>query len=80
MDPGASISPAMPLPPGTTPRMRSVCRSVAFLSERAPAHLLLSWLPHVLVCFEQRSNVERLSAPDVSVDGPIKSKLEATTV
>lgn len=53
---------------------------VAFLSELAPAHLLLPWLPHVLVCFEQRSDVERLSAPDVSVDGPIESELEATTV
>ena len=34
----------------------------------------------MLVCFKERPDIECLPAPDVTMDAPIKSKLEAAAV
>lgn len=41
---------------------------------------LLSWLSGVLVGFKEGTDVESLSAPEVSVDGPVKGELQRTAV
>lgn len=44
------------------------------------AHSLLSRLANVAVGFEERTDVHGLTAPEVSVDGPIEGQLERATV
>lgn len=44
------------------------------------AYFLLSWLGNVLVRFEEGSDVDRLAAPEVPVDGPVESELEGAAV
>ena len=51
-----------------------------FLTSSDLTYGLLSGLCDVLVRFEERSDVHGLSAPDVSVDGPVEGELEGTAV
>lgn len=48
--------------------------------ERDSTHPLLSGLLNVLVCFKERANVECLTAPKVSVDGPVQGELQGAAV
>ena len=41
---------------------------------------LLTWLSHVFVGFKKRSDVLRLPAPDVTMNGPIESELKAPPI
>ena len=78
---GASISPAMPLPLGRV----SDAHCQKYVSEDSAEMLfvtysLLTWLPHTSIGFKKRSDVQRLTAPDVTMNGPIQSELEASAV
>lgn len=41
---------------------------------------LLTWLSHVSVGFKKRSDVLRLTAPNVTMNGPIESELKASPI
>ena len=41
---------------------------------------LLTWLSHVFVGFKKRSDVLRLTAPDVTMNGPIEGELKASPI
>lgn len=41
---------------------------------------LLAWLSHVSVGFKERSDILRLTAPDVTMNGPIQSELQTSPV
>ena len=43
-------------------------------------YLLLSPLRDLLVCFEERADVDGLTTPEMSVDGPVEGELEGATV
>lgn len=43
-------------------------------------HSLLSRLCDVLIGFEEGTDVQRLAAPDVAVDGPVEGELERAAV
>ena len=46
----------------------------------ATAYSLLSRLRDVLVRFEEGADVDRLPAPEVSVDGPVEGELQGAAV
>ena len=46
----------------------------------ATAYSLLSRLRDVLVRFEKRADVDRLAAPEVSVNGPVEGELQRAAV
>ena len=46
-----------------------VCTEMPF-----ETYSLLAWLPHVSIGFKQRTDVLRLAAPDVAMNGPIESE------
>ena len=78
---GVSISPATPLPLGKVP-IHTITNSC--LEENTKLRLvtysLLAWLSHTSIGFEKRSDVLRLAAPDITVNGPIESELEASPI
>ena len=80
MDPDASISLTVPLPPRTVPTRFLTGPIFVIHLECTLAYPLLPWLLHMLVCFKERPDVECLPAPDVPMDAPIKSKFEAAAV
>lgn len=41
---------------------------------------LLPWLRHMLICIEERSNVNGLRAPYVSMNSPIEGKLQTSSI
>lgn len=45
-----------------------------------PTYSLLTWLSHIFIGFKKRSDVLRLTAPDVTMNGPIESEFEASSI
>lgn len=43
-------------------------------------YLLLSGFGDVTVCFEERTDVEGLASPEVTVNGPVEGELEGALV
>ena len=78
MDLGASTSPIAASSPQLSPV--SFTLAIVTLVFLVLTYGLLSGLCDVLVRFEERSDVHGLSAPDVSVDGPVEGELEGTAV
>ena len=54
--------------------------SPSHLNRREASYFLLSRLANVLVRFEESADVHGLSAPDISVDGPVEGELEGAAV
>ena len=78
---GASISPVMPLPLGRVPSY--TVRNVGLEGGTgAPlvTYSLLTWFSHIFVGFKKRSDVLRLTAPNITMNGPIESELEASPI
>lgn len=78
---GVSISPATPLLPGRAP-IHTVTNPWLEENSELPlvTYSLLAWLSHISIGFKKRSDIQRLAAPDIAMNSPIKSKLEASPI
>lgn len=79
---GASTSPIAPLSvlAATVACRQYMSYLLLILNRREASYFLLSRLANVLVRFEESADVHGLSAPDVSVDGPVEGELEGAAV
>lgn len=71
----------MPLPPETVPNFTVSDMCLGDSTEIPLAtYSLLTRLSHISIGIKKRSDVLRLTAPDVTMDGPIESELEASPI
>ena len=79
---GASISPTTLLPLGRVSihtvknlALKEVCTELPPVT-----YSLLARLSHISICFKKRSDVLRLATPDVPMNSPVESELEASPI